>query len=116
MGIHLQGARDLYSSLVRELHRDIDVNCRAYKGQVVIESSCSAVRVLSGKALRDSFHLGSTLVNDFGRPFENGFNNYSGLSGYASAGRFLIYARGEFEGAPSAVGYSIYTCPNTLEH
>jgi hypothetical protein len=61
---------------------------------------------MSGTPLRDSFHLGSTVINDYGRPYQNGFNNYSGASGYASAGRFVVYARGEFEGAPSATGYS----------
>ena len=45
-------------------------------------------------------------MNDYGRPFENGFNNYSGVSGYATAGRFALYVRGEFQGAPSATGYS----------
>jgi hypothetical protein len=33
-------------------------------------------------------------------------NNYTGASGYASAGRFVFYARGEFQAAPSADGYS----------
>jgi hypothetical protein len=61
---------------------------------------------MSGTPLHDSFHLGSTIVNDYGRPYENGFNNYSGASGYAIAGRFTLYARGEFQGAPSATGYS----------
>jgi hypothetical protein len=56
--------------------------------------------------LRDSFHLGSTIINDYGRPYENGFNNYSGGSGYATAGRFTVYMRGEFQAAPSAAGYS----------
>jgi hypothetical protein len=64
------------------------------------------VRGISGTPLRDSFHLGSTIINDYGRPYENGFNNYSGASGYAAAGRFTLYARGEFQGAPSAAGYS----------
>jgi hypothetical protein len=73
---------------------------------VRIESTYSVVRAISGTPLRDSFHLGSTIVNDYGRPYENGFNNYSGLSGYATAGRFTLYARGEFQGAPSAAGYS----------
>ena len=37
---------------------------------------------------------------------QSGFNNYTGASGYASAGRFVLYVRGEFQGAPSATGYS----------
>ena len=66
----------------------------------------STIRGISGIPLRDSYHLGSTIVNDYGRPYSAGFNNYTGTSGYASDGRFLLYLRGEFQGAPSATGYS----------
>jgi hypothetical protein len=65
------------------------------------------MRAISGTPLQESFHLGSTVIKDYGRSFESGFNNYTGLSGYAQAGRFLINVRGEFQRAPSAVGYSI---------
>ena len=71
-----------------------------------VESVYSVARGISGTPLRDSYHLGSTIVNDYGRPYSNGFNNYSGASGYASFGRFLLYVRGEFQGAPSTAGYS----------
>ena len=98
-------AQDLYAPLMRELAPDMQNGCRGNRGQVRIESTYSVVRAISGTPLRDSYHLGSTVVNDYGRPFENGLNNYSGLSGYVSAGRFLLYARGEFQGAPSAAGY-----------
>jgi hypothetical protein len=96
----------LYSALSRELDGRASIPCTATKGQLTIESSYSTIRAISGTPLHDSFHLGSTIVNDYGRPYESGFSNYSGLSGYASAGRFLIYARGEFQGAASATGYS----------
>jgi len=99
-------ARELYKALNRELHLDSGGPCPARAGDALIESTYSMVRAISGTPLRDSFHLGSTIVNDYGRPYENGFNSYSGLSGYATAGRFLLYARGEFQGAPSAAGYS----------
>jgi hypothetical protein len=99
-------ARELYDALNHELHLDSGGPCPASTGDVRIESTYSVVRAISGTPLRDSFHLGSTIVNDYGRPYENGFNNYSGLSGYATAGRFLLYVRGEFQGAPSAAGYS----------
>jgi hypothetical protein len=46
------------------------------------------------------------VINDYGRPYESGFNSYTGASGYAAAGRFALYVRGEFESAPSATGYS----------
>ncbi|MDR3797032.1 MAG: capsule assembly Wzi family protein [Terracidiphilus sp.] len=98
--------RELYVALNRELHLDSGDSCPARAGDLHIESTYSVVRAISGTPLRDSFHLGSTIVNDYGRPYENGFNNYSGLSGYVTAGRFLLYARGEFQGAPSTAGYS----------
>jgi hypothetical protein len=99
-------ARDLYETLQRELRSEMEFSCSGARVPVRIESSYSTIRAISGTPLEDSFHLGSTIVNDYGRPFEHGFNNYSGLSGYALAGPFLIYARGEFQGAPSANGYS----------
>jgi hypothetical protein len=80
--------------------------CGEKHGQARVESVYSVVRGISGTPLRDSFHLGSTFVNDYGRPYENGANNFTGASGYATSGRFTVYLRGEFEGAPSAAGYS----------
>ncbi len=100
-------ARKLYDALNRELHLDSEVPCTVRTGDAHIESTYTVMRTISGTPLRDSFHLGSTIVNDYGRPYGNGFNNYSGISGYAIAGRFTLYARGEFQGAPPAAGYSM---------
>jgi hypothetical protein len=99
-------ALELYDALNHELHLDSGGPCPARTGDMSIESTYSVMRAISGAPLRDSFHFGSTIVNDYGRPYENGFNNYSGASGHAIAGRFTLYARGEFQGAPSAAGYS----------
>jgi hypothetical protein len=99
-------AQGIYDSLLRELRADTEGPCLALKGHTRIESVYSVARGISGTPLRDSYHLGSTIINDYGRHYENGFNNYTGASGYATAGRFVFYARGEFEAAPSATGYS----------
>jgi hypothetical protein len=99
-------ARDIYTALIRFLHYDAVKQCLTHQGNSELESIYSAGRSISGTPLRDSFHLGSTIINDYGRPYENGFNNYSGASGYATAGRFTFYVRGEFQGAPSTAGYS----------
>jgi hypothetical protein len=64
------------------------------------------VRGISGTPLRDSFHLGQSIVDDYGRPYEAGFNNYTGFSARAEAGRFSLYYRGEYQRAPGAAGYS----------
>ena len=99
-------AQNLYDSLSYELRNEIAAPCPNSGVSTHVESAYSVMRSISGTPLRDSFHLGSTLINDYERPYEHGFNNYSGVSGYATAGRFTLYARGEFQGAPSGVGYS----------
>src|SRR5580698_231712 len=99
-------AQGIYEALMHELHSDEQGPCMTLQGKSRVESIYSVERGISGTPLRDSFHLGSTIVNDYGRPYQHGFNDYSGASGYAAAGRFLIYARGEFQAAPSGTGYS----------
>jgi hypothetical protein len=99
-------AEGIYNALKRELREEMNDDCPAKKGTAKFESTYTALRGISGTPLNDSFHLGSTIVNDYGRPYARGLNNYTGASGYASAGRFVLYARGEFQVAPSSAGYS----------
>ena len=105
-------ARAIYDALNHELQTDMEGPCGSHQGGTRIESVYSVMRGISGTPLDDSFHLGQTIVNDYGRPYENGFNNYSGISGYATAGRFTVYLRAEFQGAPSATGYSAALAQN----
>jgi hypothetical protein len=100
-------AQGIYDALLRELRNDTQGPCKALKGGSRVESVYTVGRGISGTPLRDSYHLGSTIINDYGRPYESGFNNYTGSSGYASAGRFVLYARAEMDAAPSADGYSL---------
>jgi len=99
-------AQGIYDALMHELNSDSQGPCLAAKGKARIESVYSVARGITGTPLRDSYHLGSTVINDYGRPYQNGFNSYTGASGYATASRFALYVRGEFETAPSATGYS----------
>jgi hypothetical protein len=99
-------AERIYQALTRELRYNPQASCQAPEDKMRVESIYSIARGISGTPLRDSYHLGSTIINDYGRPYQSGFNNYSGVSGYASAGRFLLHVRGEFHEAPSAAGYS----------
>lgn len=98
-------AEGIYEALSHELQSDMEGPCRSAQGSARIETVYSVARGISGTPLRDSYHLGQTIINDYGRPYENGFNNYSGASGYVATGRFTLYGRGEFQGAPSATGY-----------
>jgi hypothetical protein len=61
---------------------------------------------IGGPVLRDSYHLGQTIDNDYARPYQSGMNNITGFSTLNEAGRFSLYVRGEYQHAPSATGYS----------
>jgi hypothetical protein len=99
-------AQQLYDALWHELNSDASGPCFGHSGQVRIESAYEVGRGISGTPLHDSYHIGETITNDYGRPYEGGFDNYTGVSGYARAGIFTLYARTEFQYAPSATGYS----------
>ena len=76
------------------------------KPQVQFESVYTRLNGITGTPLRDSFHLGQTIINDYGRPYAEGFNNVTGFSGRSEAGRFSLYFRGEYQHAPGTDGYS----------
>ncbi|QMV19106.1 capsule assembly Wzi family protein [Granulicella sp. 5B5] len=61
---------------------------------------------IDGQTLRDSYHLGQTIANDYGRPYQSGFNNFTGFSTVNEMGIFSLYVRGEYQHAPSGAGYS----------
>ena len=46
-------------------------------------------------------------MNDYGRPYQSGFNNISGFSAISQYGRFSFDFRGEYQNAPSAAGYTL---------
>lgn len=99
-------ARSIYAALVKEFRPDIDQSMNGAPFHAELESVYTNFRGISGTPLRDSFHLGQTIVNDYGRPYEGGFNDYTGFSGRAEMGRLSLYFRGEMQHAPSATGYS----------
>jgi hypothetical protein len=55
---------------------------------------------ISGVPLRDSYHFGQTIWNDYGRPYDQGSNVIIGSSARGVAGPFFFYVRGEYEHAP----------------
>lgn len=56
---------------------------------------------ISGTSLRDSYHFGQTIADDFGRPYGNGANEVTGFSAWGTAGMITIYFRGEHQYAPA---------------
>ena len=101
-------AQLLYEALRKEFQRELDTLSGTQTGPSIrLESLYTGVTEISGLPLNDSYHFGQTIINNYGRPYQEGFNGYDGLSGYAVAGRFAIYMRGEFQHAPSAPAYPL---------
>lgn len=67
-----------------------------------IESVYTRGLEMVNKPLTDGYHFAETIINDFGRPEERGFNNVAGLSGWANLGPFSFYVRGEYQHSPFA--------------
>lgn len=99
-------ALEIYLAVERELARDQEGPGARKSGTVELDSVYTRMMGISGLPLRDSFHLGQTIVNDYGRPYQEGFNNSTGVSARTEVGRFSFYARGEYQYSPSAAGLS----------
>lgn len=99
-------AKAIYLAVLHEVKPDLDRTTTLQRPGAELESVYTDIRGIGGTPLRDSFHLGQTIINDYGRPYESGFNNSTGFSARAEAGRFSLYFRGEVQHAPSATGYS----------
>ena len=52
-----------------------------------------------GKKREDGVIVGQTLTNDYGRPYGEGLNSVTGITGWASSGPFTVYLRGEYQHA-----------------
>jgi hypothetical protein len=64
---------------------------------------------IAGRPLTDSAHFGQTIINDYGRPYQEGFNTVDGFIAHAEGGRFSLAARGEFQHAPGGPAYPLST-------
>jgi hypothetical protein len=71
-----------------------------------VESAYERFTDIAGTPLRDGFNFGQTLVDDYGRPYGEGANSITGLSGRAEAGPLSVYIRGEYQYASAIPLYS----------
>ena len=102
-----QEAQDILASMLQELSAE-STDRLGPRGKVYgLQSAYTRLMGISGPTLRDSYHLGQTIANDYGRPYQSGFNNVTGFSTLNEWGRFSLHVRGEYQHAPSAQGYSL---------
>jgi len=100
-------ADQLFEELQKEFHGDLETMGTAEAPSAHIESIYSRVTNITGLPLSDSYHFGQTIINDYGRPYQQGLNTYDGFSAYTTAGRFTMYVRGEYQHAPGAPAYPL---------
>jgi hypothetical protein len=60
---------------------------------------------IKGRPINDSFHFGQTLINDYGRPYQGGFNALDGFTAWAQGYHFSLDVRGEYQHAPGRGAY-----------
>ena len=99
-------AQEIFAKLLNELSAEVPSGNRDRGLVYGLSSSYTRLLGISGPVLRDSYHLGQTISNDYGRPFESGLNAITGASTTEELGPFSLYVRGEYQHAPSGTGYS----------
>ena len=100
-------ALDLLAKLNDYVSVEVPATGASKRGPVYgVDTVYARLMGINGQTLRDSFHLGQTLVNDYGRPYQAGFNSILGFSTINEMGRFSLYVRGEYQHSPSGPGYS----------
>lgn len=92
----------LYDSLHKEFSGELGLLEGDSNESVQLESAYTRSTEITGKPLTDGDHFAQTVINDFGRPEEQGFNNVSGMSGWAALGPLAVYVRGEYQHSPWA--------------
>jgi hypothetical protein len=58
---------------------------------------------ISGTPLRDGYHFGQTIINNYGRPYGEGFNAIDGFTSHAVAGPLSVTVQGEYQHAPAVL-------------
>lgn len=99
-------AQEILAAMLEELHDEQPTNQEERGAIFGLYSGYTRLMGIAGTPLRDSYHLGQTLVNDYGRPYASGFNNSTGFNSVNEWGRFSLHVRAEYQHAPATTGYS----------
>ena len=87
----------LYRSLSSEFSLELERQDGSPNLGFQVESIYSQMISISGRPLTDGYHFAQTIENNFGRPYGEGANWYSGAALRAQAGRLAFYVRGEYQ-------------------
>jgi membrane-associated phospholipid phosphatase len=103
-------AQQLVDVLQREFRPESEATGDGYdRGTFRLESVYSRTEHISGTPLTEGYTFGQTQINDFGRPYGEGWSTVNGFSAYATQGPWVAYVRGEEQSAPSIPAFSLAT-------
>jgi hypothetical protein len=97
-------AQRIFGLLEKEFKEDLEGANGVEPYRARLESVYTRGTEIPGEplSLADGYTFGQTLINDYGRPYERGFNSVTGFSAWTTAGRWVGYVRGEYQHSPSA--------------
>ena len=99
------------AQLQKSLDTEFAEELEALEGRPVesiqLDTLYTGITDIAGKPINDSYHFGQTLINNEGRPYQQGVNNVTGFSSRAQDGRFAFYVSGEYQHTPSAPAYNL---------
>src|SRR5574340_765960 len=106
-GWESSAALPLYRSLEKEFTEELGRLGGDSNLGVRLESIYTRFTGIAGTPLRDGYHFAQTIVDDYGRPYAEGFNMVTGFTSRAEAGPLAFYVRGEYQHSPSAPAYPL---------
>ncbi len=97
-------AQRTYQLLETEFKEELEGQSTGSPFRARLESVYTRSTEIAGEplSLKDGYTFGQTLINDFGRPYQRGFNSVTGFSAWTTSGRWVAYVRGEYQQSPSA--------------
>jgi membrane-associated phospholipid phosphatase len=93
---------ELLDALAREFAADMELGATLQNQSVKVDSVYTRVTGVAGEPLTEGHFFGQTMVNDYGRPFQEGVNAVAGFTGWATQGPLVAYTQAEYQSAPSA--------------
>jgi len=96
---------EIYRALVGEFQSETARLDGAANVAARVESIYTRATGISGTPLRDGYHFGQTIINDYGRSYWSGFNNITGVSADAELGPLAFSLQGEYQHAPEMPSY-----------
>jgi hypothetical protein len=98
---------------VEELRAEFAPELRLLEGHenlnAQIEDVYTRFTGIGGSPVNDAIHFGQTIIDDYGRPYQQGFNLVTGATAHAEAGPFGAYIRAEYQHSPSSDPFSLAT-------